>query len=41
MMENKENERNVIAVIVTYNRKELLKECIQALINQKEKNVMS
>lgn len=35
MMENKENERNVIAVIVTYNRKELLKECIQALINQK------
>lgn len=37
-MENKENKKNVIAVIVTYNRKELLKECIQALINQKGQN---
>lgn len=28
----------VIAVVVTYNRKELLKECIEALINQDYKN---
>jgi GT2 family glycosyltransferase len=32
------NNKNVIAVIVTYNRKELLKECITALLNQKYKN---
>ncbi len=29
-----ENEKKVIAVVVTYNRKELLKECIEALMNQ-------
>lgn len=30
--------KKVIAVVVTYNRKELLKECIEALINQDYKN---
>lgn len=32
-----QKNNKVIAVIVTYNRKELLKECIEALINQKYK----
>ena len=31
------NEKKVIAVIVTYNRKELLKECIEAILNQNYK----
>lgn len=31
-------EKEVIAVVVTYNRKELLEECIQALLNQNYKN---
>lgn len=31
-------EKKVAAVVVTYNRKVLLKECIEALINQKYKN---
>lgn len=31
-------EKKVIAVVVTYNRKELLKECIDALLNQKYQN---
>ena len=30
-------EKNVAAVIVTYNRKELLKECIEALLKQNYK----
>lgn len=34
----KKQEKKVIAVVVTYNRKELLKECINALINQNYKN---
>lgn len=33
-----ENEKKVIAIVVTYNRKELLKECINALLNQEYKN---
>ena len=32
------NEKKVIAVIVTYNRKELLKECIEAILDQNYKN---
>lgn len=32
-------QKKVIAVIVTYNRKELLKECINALLNQDYKNL--
>lgn len=32
------NEKKVIAVIVTYNRKELLKECIEAILDQDYKN---
>ncbi len=36
-MDNIENKK-VTAVIVTYNRKELLKECIEALLNQDYKN---
>ena len=31
-------DKKVIAVVVTYNRKELLKECIEALLNQNYKN---
>ena len=31
-------EKSVIAVVVTYNRKELLKECIEALLNQNYQN---
>lgn len=31
-------EKKVIAVVVTYNRKELLKECIEAILNQNYKN---
>ena len=31
-------EKKVIAVIVTYNRKELLKECIEAILDQNYKN---
>ena len=37
-MKQKEN-KSVIAVIVTYNRKTLLKESIEALLNQKYKNI--
>lgn len=33
------NEPNVVAIVVTYNRKELLYECIQALLNQSYKNL--
>lgn len=33
-----EENRKVIAVVVTYNRKELLKEAIEALLNQEYKN---
>lgn len=33
-----EKLKKVIAVVVTYNRKELLKECIEALLNQDYKN---
>ena len=33
-----EENKKVIAVVVTYNRKELLKECIEALLNQDYKN---
>ena len=33
-----EELKKVIAVVVTYNRKELLKECIEALLNQDYKN---
>lgn len=33
-MNNKKSYKKVIAVVVTYNRKVLLKECVQALINQ-------
>lgn len=33
-----ENNRKVIAVVVTYNRKELLKESVQALLNQEYNN---
>lgn len=33
-----ENEKKVIAIVVTYNRKELLKECVNALLNQDYKN---
>lgn len=32
------NDKKVIAVIVTYNRKELLKECIEALLSQNYNN---
>lgn len=32
------SDKKVIAVVVTYNRKELLKECIEALLNQDYKN---
>lgn len=32
------NEKKVIAIVVTYNRKELLKECVNALLNQEYKN---
>ena len=32
------NEKKVIAVVVTYNRKELLRECIDALLNQNYNN---
>ena len=32
------NEKKVIAVVVTYNRKELLKEAIEALLNQEYNN---
>ena len=32
------NDKKVMAIVVTYNRKELLKECIQALLNQEYKN---
>ncbi|MCR5420262.1 MAG: glycosyltransferase family 2 protein [Lachnospiraceae bacterium] len=32
------NDKKVIAVVVTYNRKELLRECISALISQKYDN---
>lgn len=32
---NSKSYKKVIAVVVTYNRKELLKECVEALINQK------
>ena len=35
---NISNGKKVMAVIVTYNRKELLKECITALLNQDYKN---
>ena len=34
----KEKAKEVIAVVVTYNRKELLKECINALKKQSYKN---
>lgn len=37
-MNNSKSEKKVIAVVVTYNRKELLKECIEALINQNYKS---
>ncbi|MBP3503387.1 MAG: glycosyltransferase family 2 protein [Clostridia bacterium] len=37
-MNNNKSEKKVIAVVVTYNRKELLKECIEALINQNYKS---
>jgi len=33
-----DNEKKVIAVVVTYNRKELLKEAIEALLNQEYNN---
>ena len=33
-----EKLKKVIAVIVTYNRKELLKECVEAVLNQDYKN---
>ena len=32
------NDKKVMAVVVTYNRKELLKECIEALLNQEYDN---
>ncbi len=32
------SQKKVIAIVVTYNRKKLLKECIKALLNQKYKN---
>ena len=33
------NNKKVVAVVVTYNRKELLKECINALLDQEYKNL--
>lgn len=35
----KDMNKNIVAVVVTYNRKELLKECLQALIKQEYKNL--
>ena len=37
-MEKVSKEKKVIAVIVTYNRKELLKECVEAILEQNYKN---
>ena len=33
-----ESKKKVVAIVVTYNRKELLKECVKALLNQEYKN---
>lgn len=34
-----DNNKSVAVVVVTYNRKELLKECINALLNSTYKNI--
>lgn len=39
--DDKVNEKKTIAIIVTYNRKQLLLECIESLFNQTEKYTLS